>query len=194
MTRSLSPQLEREVARTIDAIKSVTKDGVTRPVLQQVMHRLEELAQMKELFPRTEFPPPDGPTNILYQIASDADGRYTLYVSSANRGKETPPHNHATWAAIVAIEGEERNRLYRRTDDRRSNDSVDLEFTHEQVVKVGQPISLMPDDIHSIHVEREEPTLHLHLYGRRLEDLKARLQFDMATRTAKRYPPNPNIQ
>ena len=193
MARSLSPRLEREVANTIEAVRALTQDGVTRPVLQQVMHRLEELAQMKELFPRAEFPPPDGPTNILYQIASDADGRYTLYVSCANRGKQTPPHNHATWAAIAAIEGEERNRLYRRMDDRSSNDFVDLEFTHEHVVKPGQPISLMPADIHSIHVEREEPAIHLHLYGRRLEDLKARLQFDMAARTAKHYPPNPNI-
>ena len=119
MTRSLSPRLEREVAKTIDAVKALTKDGVSRPVLQQVMHRLEDLTQMKELFPRTEFPPPDGPTNILYQIASDADGRYTLYVSSTGRRKETPPRNHATWPAIVAIEGDERNHLYRRTDDRR---------------------------------------------------------------------------
>ena len=194
MARILSPQLKREVASTLDEVKALTADGVTRSILQKVTHRLEALAAMKNLFPRSEFPPPVGPTNNLYQIACDDDGRFALYVSSANRGKETPPHNHATWAVIVAVAGEERNRLYRRIDEPRSNDSVALEFLHEHTVKDGQPISLMPDDVHSIHIDRDEPTLHLHLYGRRLEDLKARLQFDIATRTARPYPPNPNIQ
>jgi hypothetical protein len=67
-------------------------------------------------------------------------------------------------------------------------------MTGEQMVREGAPIALMPDDIHSIHVESDEPTLHLHLYGRRLEDLKARLQFDMEKRTASYFPPNPNIR
>jgi predicted metal-dependent enzyme (double-stranded beta helix superfamily) len=159
-----------------------------------MMQELERLGEMKQLFPRTLFPAPDGPTNVLYQIASDPDGQYTLYVSVANRGKQTPPHNHATWATIVAIEGDERNRLYRRTDDKRSLDSVKLELSGEHVVRPGQPICLMPDDIHSIHVESAEPALHLHLYGRRLEDLKARLQFDIAAGKATHYPPNPNIR
>jgi len=115
-------------------------------------------------------------------------------VSSANQGKETPPHNHATWAVIVGIEGEELNKLYRRADDGRSNDSAHLEVVGTHVVKEGQPISLMPDDIHSIHVQSVEPTLHLHLYGRRLADLKERLQFDTATGKATYFPPNPNIR
>ena len=194
MAERLSPRLQSEIKITIDAVKELAKNGVTRPVLEAIMQELERLGRMKELFPLTLFPAPDGPTNVLYQIASDPDGRFTLYVSVANRGKNTPPHNHATWAAIVGIEGEERNRLYRRKDDRSSNDSVDLELSGEHVVKAGQPICLMPDDVHSIHVESAEPALHLHLYGRRLEDLKARLQFDLATGKAKHYPPNPDIR
>ena len=194
MAHSLSPELQEQVNATIDAVKILAKDGVTRPILDEIMGELEELAAMKQLFPHGLFPAPDGPTNILYQIASDPDGRFALYVSVANRGKHTPPHNHATWAAIAGIEGDERNRFYRRTDDKHSLDSVELEFIGEHIVRPGQPISLMPEDIHSIHVESEEPAFHLHLYGRRLEDLKARLQFDLTTGKAKHYPPNPNIR
>jgi predicted metal-dependent enzyme (double-stranded beta helix superfamily) len=194
MARELSPELQEQVKSAIDAVKKLATDGVTRSVLERMTQELERLGRMKHLFPRALFPPPDGPTNILYQIASDPDGQYALYVSVANRGKETPPHNHATWAAIVGIEGEERNKLYRRKDDRRSLDAVQLELVGEHVVKPGEPICLMPDDIHSIHVESDEPALHLHLYGRRLEDLRARLQFDLVTGKAKHFPPNPNIR
>jgi predicted metal-dependent enzyme (double-stranded beta helix superfamily) len=194
MPQELTSQLQAKVSAFIAAAKDMTGNGVTRSILKDVTGELEKLAVSKELFPRSEFPPPDGPTNILYQIACDPDGQYALYVSSANKGKKTPPHNHATWAVIVGIEGDERNKLYRRLDDGSSNENVDIEMTGELMVREGQPIALMPEDIHSIHVESDEPTLHLHLYGRRLEDLKDRLQFDMERRTASHFPPNPNIR
>lgn len=194
MARTLSPQLQKDVTDFIAIAKRMTEGGVTRQILKDLTLELEKLGDKKVLFPRSEFPPPDGPTNILYQLSCDPDGQYALYLSSANKGKSTPPHNHATWAVIVGIEGDERNKLYRRLDDGTSNENVELEMTGEQMVREGQPISLMPQDIHSIHVESDEPTLHLHLYGRRLEDLKERLQFDMARRTASHFPPNPNIR
>ena len=194
MPQTLSPELTREVGRTIGAVKRIAEGGVTRPVLEEIMTELERLGRKRDLFPLSVFPAPSGPTNVLYTIASDPDGRYTLYVSVANKGKSTPPHNHATWATIVAVEGEERNRLYRRSDDGRSLEAVRLEQHGEHVVRPGHPICLMPDDIHSIHVESDTPALHLHLYGRRLEDLKARMQFDLATGKATHYPPNPNIR
>jgi predicted metal-dependent enzyme (double-stranded beta helix superfamily) len=194
MTREISPQLRAEVEKTMNEIKRLAGDGVSRPVLQSMTKVIEGLAKNTSLFSRSDFPPPEGRTNVLYQIASDPDGRFTLYVSSANQGKETPPHNHTTWAVIVGIKGEELNKLYRRTDDGRTNDKAHLELTGEHVVKEGHPICLMPDEIHSIHVESAEPTLHLHLYGRRLADLKDRLQFDMSADKATYFPPNPNIR
>jgi predicted metal-dependent enzyme (double-stranded beta helix superfamily) len=183
-----------EAMASIRRIKEIARAGVTRPVLTKITEELERLAAKSELFSRENFPPPVGPTNILYEIVSDPDGQFTLYVSSANRGKETPPHNHATWAAIVGISGEELNRLYVRHDDCSDNNAVDVTQEGERVVKRGQPIALMPDDIHSIHVLSNEPTLHLHLYGRRLSDLKDRLQFDLGARKATFFPPNPNIR
>lgn len=194
LTSRVPPRTAKEARTCVDAIKVIAKDGVTRSVLQEMTAKLESLAKKTELFSRSDFPPPNGPTNILYEIASDADGQFTLYVSSANKGKETPPHNHATWAAIVGIAGEELNKLYNRRDDGSNNSAVDVVFDHDHVVKAGKPISLMPDDIHSIHVTSEEPTLHLHLYGRRLADLTNRLQFDLTKGVAKFFPPNPNIR
>lgn len=190
----IPPQTKEASRQSVDRVKQMMKAGLSRDVLKQVTAELASLAAQKDLFSRSVFPPPEGPTNILYEIVSDPDGQYTLYVSSANKGKETPPHNHATWAVIAGIAGDELNKIYRRVDDASDNETADLVLDREHIVRAGSPIALMPDDIHSIHVHSDEPTLHLHLYGRRLSDLKDRLQFDLATRKAKWFPPNPNIR
>lgn len=194
LTPRVPTQTAKEARASVDTIKTIAKNGVTRPVLHEMTAELEKLASKTELFSRADFPAPEGPTNILYEIAGDPDGQFTLYISSANKGKETPPHNHATWAAIVGIAGEELNKIYTRHDDGQNNDAADVTLEREHTVKAGNPIALMPDDIHSIHVLGDEPTLHLHLYGRRLADLKERLQFDIPNHKAKFFPPNPNIR
>jgi predicted metal-dependent enzyme (double-stranded beta helix superfamily) len=104
---------------------------------------LEQLARETELFSRADVPPPEGPTNILYELASDTDGQYALYISSANKGKETPPHNHATWAVIVGIEGEELNKLYTRHDNGANNDAVKVTIDREYTVKTPPRHRLM---------------------------------------------------
>jgi predicted metal-dependent enzyme (double-stranded beta helix superfamily) len=178
----------------VNVVKVLTAKGVNRQVLKSVAHELERLAAHEEMFKRTEFPPPAGDTNVLYSLSCDADGRYALYLSSANVGKSTPPHNHATWAVIVGIEGDELNLLYERTDDGSRPGKADIRKVGEYVVTKGSPICLMPEDIHSIHVRGTRPTFHLHMYGRRLPDLADRLQFDLETGEARHFPPNPNIR
>jgi hypothetical protein len=56
-----------------------------------------------------------------------------------------------------------------------------LEQVREVVVQPGQSLSFLPDDIHSIHVTGESPTLHFHLYGQPLETLSGRIGIDLAT-------------
>ena len=89
--REISPQLRTEVDKAMDVVKRLANDGVSRAVLQSMTKVIEGLAKNASLFSRSDFPPPEGRTNILYQIASDPDGQFTLYVSSANQGKGTPP-------------------------------------------------------------------------------------------------------
>ena len=84
--------------------------------------------------------------------------------------------------------------LYERTDDGSVPGKADVRKSGEHVVIKGSPICLMPEDIHSIHVRGTRPTLHFHMYGRRLPDLTDRLQFDLATGEARHFPPNPNIR
>ena len=149
---------------------------------------LYALALQQELFPREDFPPPtDGDTNIRYVLSEDDDQRFALYLNSILPGKLTEPHNHTTWAIVVAVEGEEQNRFYKRTDDGSVPGKATLEFDEEIVVKPGVGVAMMPDDIHSIAVVGNTRTLHFHMYGRAIETLSERVGYDIEEGTYEYY-------
>jgi predicted metal-dependent enzyme (double-stranded beta helix superfamily) len=167
----------------------VAREGVTRDSLAQISTRLQALAQQAALFARPAFPPPDaasGDTSTRYRLNPGSDG-IALYLNSLLPGKATIPHNHDTWAVIVAVEGSELNRLYRRDDDGSDAERATLALEREVVVEPGAPLAFLPDDIHSIHVTGDTPTLHFHLYGRPLETLSGRLGFEPDSGRIVRY-------
>ncbi|WP_062362091.1 cysteine dioxygenase family protein [Variovorax paradoxus] len=163
-----------------------------RTVLARITARLEKLAQQTELFTRTDFPPPAATEGVgastRYRLnPEDGDDDVALYLNSINPGKTSIPHNHTTWAAIVAVEGQEENRIYRRTDDGSDPAVARLELEREVTVQPGTPIAFLPDDLHSIHVIGDEPTLHFHLYGRPLETLSQRIGVNLETGAVVNY-------
>ncbi|OXC90945.1 cysteine dioxygenase [Achromobacter sp. KAs 3-5] len=141
--------------------------------------RLEALATERHLFPSEAFPAPAPgarESSTRYRLnPDDGDDDLALYLNAINPGKTTVPHNHTTWAVIVALSGAELNRVYRRTDDGATAGVARLEQVREVLVEPGQAIAFLPDDIHSIHVVDGGPTLHFHLYGRPLETLDGRI-------------------
>ncbi|HUJ76566.1 MAG TPA: cysteine dioxygenase family protein [bacterium] len=181
------------VTETIARIRKVERErGVNRPALQEIKQLMLDLAAHKSLFPREDFPTPDG-RNMIYRLAEDADHRYALYMSCGIPGKKVPPHNHTTWAVIVGVEGEEENFFYERTDDGSVPGRGTLRQVREEVVRPGTGVTLMPEDIHHIQVGGSRPTLHLHMYGLSLEHLPTRVTYDMAQGTYQVYPASPNI-
>jgi predicted metal-dependent enzyme (double-stranded beta helix superfamily) len=191
MTTTLKEQRRNEAVQTLlaDARRIVDEDGLTRAALSRLSERLAALAAHADLFDAAAFPPPQaqsGDTSVRYRLNPGEDG-FALYLNSLLPGKTTIPHNHDTWAVIVAVEGEELNRVYRRIDDGGDPDRAQLEVEREVVVRPGTPISFLPDDIHSIHVNGATPTLHFHLYGRPLETLTGRLGFEPETGQIVRY-------
>jgi hypothetical protein len=54
-------------------------------------------------------------------------------------------------------------------------------------VQPGTPIAFLPDDLHSIHVIGDAPTLHFHLYGRPLETLSQRIGVNLETGAVVNY-------
>ena len=175
----------REIDRT---------EGITEASLEHIKGVLLSLAERKDLFSEADYPPPaqDGTSNF-YGLSVDDDDRYALYLSVGRKGRETPPHNHTTWAVIVGMSGEEENRIYERIDGDREQGRAELRLKESRVLRAADGLAYMPDAIHSIHVISDEPTRHFHMYGKALAALPDRVQFDTASGTYKHFPAIPAI-
>lgn len=192
----MSMQKERQ-ALVQETVASVVRlfEGRTldRALLSEASGLLQRLAAASELFPLSEFPAPardSGTTSCRYLLSEQPDQQFALYINAINPGKTTQPHNHGTWAVIVALSGEELNRIYRRTDDQQDPTHASLQLEREVVVRPGNPIEFMPDDIHSIHVHGDQTVRHLHFYGQALETLRDRLGFELETGRILNYNAN----
>ena len=182
--RTLAPAAARKaaVAATVDRIRAIEAEhGVTRASLALIREELMRLAAREELFPSAAFPPPpEGQKGAnRYLLQWDADDRFALYLNALNPGNRTAPHDHTTWAVVVAVEGQELNRVYERADDGADPAQASLRLREEVMVEPGRGICLMPEDIHSIHTTGDCPTRHLHMYGLALERLDGRRAFDL---------------
>jgi predicted metal-dependent enzyme (double-stranded beta helix superfamily) len=189
---SITRDRQAAVAATLNRVRTLAEGTPDRVTLALIAAELALLAARPELFPRSEFPAPDAAqgvgASIRYRLnPQDSDGDIALYLNSINPGKSTPPHNHDTWAVIVAIEGQEENRVYRRTDDGSRPGHARLEVEREVTVQPGTPITFLPQDLHSIHVAGDQSTLHFHLYGQPLETLTGRIGIDLETGEVVNY-------
>ncbi|MBT7944246.1 MAG: hypothetical protein HN719_12955, partial [Alphaproteobacteria bacterium] len=156
---------------------------------------LLELTERRDLFPEDHFPMGEEDGNsVVYRLSEDGDHRFALYASTALPGKGVPPHNHTTWAVIVGVHGDEHNILYERADDGSQEGIGEVRQIDELTVSHGSGVTLMPDDIHSIHVTGEVKTVHLHMYGLALEQLHERVMFNTQAGTYKVFPATQNIK
>ncbi len=186
---------DRAVAASLAEIRAIeAANGVTEASLEKIKGVLLQLAQKRALFDDRAFPPPDrdGISNF-YKLSIDDDDRYALYLSVGRKGRETPPHNHTTWAVIVGMSGEEENRIYARSDDGSIEGEAELKQIDSKVLRADDGLAYMPDAIHSIHVISEEPTRHFHMYGTALHVLHERVQFDTESGRYTHFPAIPSM-
>lgn len=194
MAASTGPEAEREraVAACLADVRTIVRQqGVTREALEQVKARLLELAGRRELFSLDRFPVRHA-GSTMHLLSEDDDHGFALYAVASRSASTTPPHDHTTWAVVVGVEGEEINRHWRRVDDGGLAGQARLEPAGQTRVGPGTGVALMPEDIHSIE-RPEAPMLHFHLYGRSIEHLPERKQFDLREGTFRVYPASPNI-
>ena len=198
-TKTLDPAViearRAAVSEAVAKIRSIeAEDGVTRPALDRICEILVDLAAKDDLFDREHFPDPDPDAPArLYVLSEDDGGRFPLYLTCSRPGGRVPPHNHTTWAVVVGLSGEEENRLYDRTDGGDGPGHATLEQTRQVVLRGGDALAMMPDDIHSVHTPGDEVRRHFHMYGLSLEKLPERIFYDLENQTCKFMPANPKI-
>lgn len=193
-TESIAERRNTAVAKAMAEIRRIEdRQGVSRDSLKQVRDVLLSLAEKRDLFSEADFPSATGEP-LLYRLSEDDDHRFALYLSSGLPGRSSPPHNHTTWAVIVGIDGEEENRIYDRLDDGSEPGKGEVAVREKFIVREGNGICFMADDIHSIHVVSDVPTRNFHMYGLSIEHLPNRLQFDVETGTCEVFPPSSGIR
>jgi rhodanese-related sulfurtransferase/predicted metal-dependent enzyme (double-stranded beta helix superfamily) len=176
---SITDQRAAAIAATIEAARGIiARRGVTRAALDELKPVLDALGERGELFPPEHFRIPAGRPNAIFHLAEDADGGFALYGSAGLPGAKQLPHDHTTWAVIAGVYGEEHNVFYRRSDDGSVPGRGTLAPIGETTVRRGSACALMPDDFHTIETRGDGSKLHLHLYGRTLEDLPGRIGFE----------------
>ncbi|NQV83970.1 MAG: hypothetical protein HQ494_09135 [Rhodospirillales bacterium] len=193
---NIREQRNESVVAAIADIRDIEKtQGVNAQALDAIKGVLLKLAARRELFPEDHFPVGDEDGNsVVYRLSEDDDHRFALYASTALPGKGVPPHNHTTWAVIVGVHGDERNIFYERAKNSSEEGIGEVQKTGETTVSFGNGVTMMPDDIHSIHVTGDEKTVHLHMYGLALEQLHERVMYNTQAGTYKVFPATQNIK
>ena len=175
---TLQEQRAQAVDELIGRVRAIeSTEGVTRASLDRIKAELIALASRSELFPPAHFANIPGRAGTIYHLAEDPDGRFALYGSAGVPGKAQPPHNHTTWASIAGVYGDEHNVFYERIDADETPGEGRLKKTHELTIRRGSACAMLPNDFHTIEVTGGAESLHLHLYGKTLEDLPGRITF-----------------
>jgi len=179
---TLQEQRAQAVGDLIGRVRAIeSTDGVTRASLERIKAELIALASRSELLPEAHFANVPGRAGTIYHLAEDPDGRFALYGSAGVPGKAQPPHNHTTWASIAGVYGDEHNVFYERIDGGETDGEGKLQKTHELTIQRGNACAMLPNDFHTIEVTGGKASLHLHLYGKTLEDLPDRVGFPSST-------------
>ena len=192
-TSTVATSRQAAIDEMITQVRSIAQNnGISRDTLENIKAEMIKVATHKELFPLTDFQDEDeapGP-RPMQLLHKDDDGQYALYMSTSVSDQKPPPHNHATWAIIVGIQGEERNWLFERTDDGSVPGRGTVQVVDEQVAAPGTGVALMPEDIHSIQGKAENGgRLTFHLYGVTTDRQQGRVAYNQAEGTYRLFPP-----
>lgn len=122
-------------------------------------------------------------SHLIYE---NKDHTLAVIITAWPKGRETPPHDHDTWAVIGSIKGVEQNTLWERHDDRSNPNYADISRAKAQRCQLGDIISMRSHEIHSVMNPEDNVSVSLHIYGKHFNHTN-RYQFDPITKIAKPF-------
>lgn len=153
----------KEFSREVDAI--IRKSSNESEVLKRVKPLLEKLIQVPgSVSPEAFAPRKDRFAMNLMHMPKDAS--FSIIGGVWYPGQTTPIHDHLTWALIGVYDGEEREALFRRTDDGSNPRIAKIEKVSERVNTKGHVTVLGHRGIHRVDNVSGKPTTSIHVYGR----------------------------
>lgn len=102
--------------------------------------------------------------SFLSGLGSDTDQSFyrapnvSLLKVQFDPGAPSPPHDHGTWAAILLLEGAEKNSLYQREGDT-------IRPHRDVILQPGEVLPMATGAIHVVDCAGDEPAVGLHVYG-----------------------------
>jgi predicted metal-dependent enzyme (double-stranded beta helix superfamily) len=152
-----------QFARDVDTC--VRKYPNESEVLKQIKPLLERLIGSAGLVPSEAFTPRKD-RFAMNLIHMPNDELFSIIGGVWHPGQTTPIHDHLTWALIGVYDGEEREALFRRTDDGSNPKIAKIEKDSEKVNTKGHVTVLGHRGIHRVDNISGKPTTSIHVYGR----------------------------
>jgi len=146
---------------------------------------LEKLVSSPASVPPKAFTPRED-RFAMNLIQMPEDEAYSIIGGVWHPGQTTPIHNHLTWALIGVYEGEEREALFRRTDDGSNPKLAKIQQVGERVNKKGHVTVLGHTGIHRVDNISLKPTFSVHIYGRDIGNTE-RHSYDPVTGEISRF-------
>jgi predicted metal-dependent enzyme (double-stranded beta helix superfamily) len=173
------------------AIEDLAAD--LRRAREQAKDERDMLRRVRELALRTAATPDSWVEGRLYNadpeqgfgvhlLHEEPDHSLTIMAVSWLPHRGAPPHDHGTWAVLAGVDGIERNHLYERTDDRKTEGHAVLRKVVEKAIGAGEALCMAEGSIHGVSNDSDRTTLSLHIYGRNLQYVR-RSKFDLEKQT-----------
>jgi len=152
-----------QFARDIDTC--VRKYSNESEVLREIKRLLEKLIRIPGSVPSEAFTPRKD-RFAMNLIHMPSDELFSIIGGVWHPGQTTPIHDHLTWALIGVFDGEEREALFRRTDDGSNPKIAKIEKVSEKINTKGHVTVLGHRGIHRVDNISGKPTTSIHVYGR----------------------------
>jgi 3-mercaptopropionate dioxygenase len=151
-----------QFARDVDAC--VRNHANESEVLRRIKPLLEKLIRSESVPPEAFTPRKDRFAMNLIHMPKDE--MFSIIGGVWHPGQTTPIHDHLTWALIGVYDGEEREALFRRTDDGSNPKIAKIEKVSEKINAKGHVTVLGHRGIHRVDNISAKPTTSIHVYGR----------------------------
>lgn len=148
----------------VQAEEAVRTGRSESEVLRRIRPLMAELLETQNSVPDVAFKPrKDRFANSLIYMPDDK--AFSVNGAVWLPGQTTPIHDHLTWAVVGLYEGEERESIFRRTDDGSNPRVARLEKVSERINSKGHITTLGSSGIHRIDNVSVKPSLSIHMYG-----------------------------